>query len=450
MLFGNTARADDILQGRLDDIIPRNASLALLAIDIASGKEAIATGTVVKEPLVPASLVKLFTTGAALAYVERHGSPSMRTRVTRDGTYRDSELDGNLYLIGQGNALLTAKDLRKTAHTLAQQGIKKVTGNIVADDSFFDTNGLDRTYNGPGHAPAGALGIDLHTVALTVIPAESDKPPRVVLEPPNDRVRVAMAARTAMVKKSTIRTIQLDDTSYRVTGIIPAGGAAVKQRFPLKEPALYAAAVLHTMLQQSGIAVMGGLRKGKAPAGAVELAEIEAPELAKLVRDMNMNSLNVIADNLLLLLGAESFGPPGTREKGIKAVNEFLATLDLPEGEATIADGSGLHSDNRVTARFMARYLAAVAKKPWFETFFNALPQAGIEGTLKEIGYKNERFRVKSGRLENAFALAGYGVDWRGRDIAFAYIVNIPGGAALNLERSGAEVMRYLAEEVLE
>jgi D-alanyl-D-alanine carboxypeptidase len=98
----------------------------------------------------------------------------------------------------------------------------------------------------------------------------------------------------------------------------------------------------------------------------------------------------------------------------------------------------------------MARYLAAVAKKPWFETFFNALPQAGIEGTLKEIGYKNERFRVKSGRLENAFALAGYGVDWRGRDIAFAYIVNIPGGAALNLERSGAEVMRYLAEEVLE
>jgi D-alanyl-D-alanine carboxypeptidase/D-alanyl-D-alanine-endopeptidase (penicillin-binding protein 4) len=309
---------------------------------------------------------------------------------------------------------------------------------------------LDRTYNGPGHAPAGALGIDLHTVALTVIPAESDKPPRVVLEPPNDRVRVAMAARTAMVKKSTIRTIQLDDTSYRVTGIIPAGGAAVKQRFPLKEPALYAAAVLHTMLQQSGIAVMGGLRKGKAPAGAVELAEIEAPELAKLVRDMNMNSLNVIADNLLLLLGAESFGPPGTREKGIKAVNEFLATLDLPEGEATIADGSGLHSDNRVTARFMARYLAAVAKKPWFETFFNALPQAGIEGTLKEIGYKNERFRVKSGRLENAFALAGYGVDWRGRDIAFAYIVNIPGGAALNLERSGAEVMRYLAEEVLE
>ena len=87
-----------------------------------------------------------------------------------------------------------------------------------------------------------------------------------------------------------------------------------------------------------------------------------------------------------------------------------------------------------------------VARKPWFPALRDSLPRAGMDGTLKDIGYRNDQFRAKTGRLENVFALAGFGKDAKGREIAFAYVVNVPGGAALNLEQSGAEVMRFLAQ----
>ena len=157
----------------------------------------------------------------------------------------------------------------------------------------------------------------------------------------------------------------------------------------------------------------------------------------------------MVADNLLLLLGAKRYGAPGTREKGVRAVTEFLQSLDLPMDEVKIADGSGLSGENRVTASFMARYLQKVTQKPWFKDFYESLPRAGMDGTLKDIGYKNERFRAKTGRLENVYSMAGYGVDGRGREITFAYIVNTPGASAMDLERTGAEVMRFLASEAL-
>ncbi|MFA7061434.1 MAG: hypothetical protein WC156_11540 [Pedobacter sp.] len=56
---------------------------------------------------------------------------------------------------------------------------------------------------------------------------------------------------------------------------------------------------------------------------------------------------------------------------------------------------------------------------------------------------------MKSGRLKDVFALAGYGVDAQGRDIAFAYIVNVRNAYKMNLELTGAQVMKYLATEAL-
>jgi len=366
-----------------------------------------------------------------------------------DGDIVNGTLDGNLYLSGRGNALLSADDLRRMSWGLVQKGIRKVRGGIISDASYFDTTGLERTRKGAGHAPSGALGLDLHTVAVTVAPSQAGKPPKVTVEPTNEAVKLAVSSTTIAKGKGSIKITQIDDTSCRVTGNIPADGGPMKQRFPLADPARYAAGTLRMILRQEGIAVEGGVRSGKAPADANLLAEIPGPPLKEILGRMNTNSLNVVADNLLLALGAEKYGAPGTLEKGVRAVTEFLQSLDLPMDEVKIADGSGLSGENRVTARFMAEYLQRVSRKPWFRDFYESLPRAGLDGTLKDIGYTNERFRVKSGRLEDVYSLAGYGVDAKGREIAFAFIVNTPGASAMNLEQTGADVMRYLASEAL-
>ena len=446
LFFVNSAVADDILQDRLANIHPRDARWALVAVDLQTGREIAGAGTAAKAPLEPASLVKLITTGAVLDRIERHDKWDITTKILSDAVVREGTLHGDLYLAGRGNAFLSSADMEKIAGTLAENGIRRITGDIITDDSFFETRGMERSRNGAGYAPPEALGLDLHTVALTVSSSDPGKPPQVLVEPPNDTVRLAIDARTVAIMTNSIKVTQLDDASYRVSGNIIPGSPPVRWRFSLSAPALYAGGALRACLGRGGVETKGAVRKGKAPATAHSLAEIEGPALIELVREMNVNSLNVMADNLLLWLGAERFGAPGTREKGLLAIKEFLSTLDLPKGEVSITDGSGLREDNRLMARFLAEYLRKVAQKRWFADFRDSLPRAGMDGTLREIGFKDERFRVKSGRLENAFALAGYGVDGMGKEIAFAYIVNVPHGALLNLEKSGAEVIRLLSE----
>jgi D-alanyl-D-alanine carboxypeptidase len=169
-------------------------------------------------------------------------------------------------------------------------------------------------------------------------------------------------------------------------------------------------------------------------------------ELFDILHDMNVHSRNVTAQNLADSLGEGRFGSPGTRVKGNRAVSGFLESLDLPSGEAIIADGCGLARGNRVTARFIARYLFQISKKPWFGAFRETLPRPGLEGTVKRIGYTDRRFRVKTGRLDDVFALAGYGINDAGREFSFAFIVNSKNGRVFDRRHSRGELLRLLAE----
>lgn len=169
-------------------------------------------------------------------------------------------------------------------------------------------------------------------------------------------------------------------------------------------------------------------------------------ELFDILHDMNVHSRNRTAQNLADSLGERRFGSPGTRTKGNRAVCSFLNSLDLPSGEAIIADGCGLARGNRITAGFIANYLYQVSKKPWFDSFRETLPRPGLEGTVKKIGYTDQRFRVKTGRLNDVFALAGYGVNAGGREFSFAFIVNSKNGRVFDRMRSRGELLRLLAE----
>jgi D-alanyl-D-alanine carboxypeptidase len=171
-------------------------------------------------------------------------------------------------------------------------------------------------------------------------------------------------------------------------------------------------------------------------------------ELIDILHDMNVHSRNSTAQNLANSLGERRFGAPGTRAKGNRAVSTFLDSLDLPSGEAIIADGCGLDRGNRMSAGFIADYLYQVSKKPWFDTFRETLPRPGLEGTVKRIGYTDQRFRVKTGSLNDVFALAGYGVNAEGREFSFAFIVNAKEGRVSDRWHSRGELLRLLAEGV--
>lgn len=206
--------------------------------------------------------------------------------------------------------------------------------------------------------------------------------------------------------------------------------------------------ILKTVNVGRKIVRKGKRRKWKAIQRTIEIRDQE--QLCRVLRDMNVHSRNLVAQNLADCLGERNFGPPATRYKGARAVSDFLNTFDLPVGEAIIADGCGLMRQNRVTARFMSRYLREVAKRPWFDRFRETLPRPGLEGTVKRIGFTDERFRVKTGHLYDVFALAGYGIDANGRDFSFAFMVNVKKGRAIDRNHSMGRIMSLLAEGVLQ
>lgn len=278
-------------------------------------------------------------------------------------------------------------------------------------------------------------------------PAAAGAAPTVTIAPPNDDVRIAIEARSVALSANDLHITRLDDQAYRVAGNVATGEGLVKKRFPLHEPALYAGGTLRTLLRFEGIPVTGGVKKGKEPGKVRQLAVIRTPDLDILLRDMNMNSLNVMADNLLLILGRERLTPPGSREKGVRALSSFMEKLDVPMDDATIADGSGLHNDNQLKGATVARYLYKASLQPWFERFYATLPTSGMDGTLRDLGFSDQRFRAKTGTLENCYAVAGYGADRMGRRVSFAFIVNHPGVGFMDMKKTGATVMRFLSTE---
>src|SRR5690554_6432438 len=87
--------------------------------------------------MIPASNTKLFTTGAALNLMG--GDFTLSTKLlTDDNNTADGIINGNLYIKGFRNSLFSEKDLEAMVLELKEKGIKKVTGNIIGDDSYFD------------------------------------------------------------------------------------------------------------------------------------------------------------------------------------------------------------------------------------------------------------------------------------------------------------------------
>ena len=79
-----------------------------------------------------------------------------------------------------------------------------------------------------------------------------------------------------------------------------------------------------------------------------------------------------------------------------------------------------------MTPRALVRLLAHARGRPWGADFRAALPTAGqAESTLAtRLTDLSGRLSAKTGTLTNVSTLAGYLTDARGRDVAFAVLVN--------------------------
>jgi serine-type D-Ala-D-Ala carboxypeptidase/endopeptidase (penicillin-binding protein 4) len=344
-------RADGSLTRRLARalVVPhvRTSQTGAIAVDLASGRAVFARNPGL--PLAPASTEKLAVTYTALALL----GPEFRfqTDVVGEGEQRGAAWIGNLVLQGQGDPGLSTGDLRALAAQLRAAGIRRVTGDLVGDESWFDAR---RT--APGWKSSYYIGESAPLSALVV-----------------DRAR------------------------YR---------GAVWSR-----PALAAALGFRDALRRAGIAVPGRVGVRPADSQAFPLASVASPTLAAIVRWMDHASDNFTAEILLKELGAV-VARRGTTPAGAAIVTRELGAAGVPLAGVRIVDGSGLSLLDRLTANALAGILRAAWTNPETRaTFFASLPVAGVNGTLEDrMRRAPARGNVvaKTGTTAQASALAGY------------------------------------------
>jgi D-alanyl-D-alanine carboxypeptidase/D-alanyl-D-alanine-endopeptidase (penicillin-binding protein 4) len=233
-----------------------------------------------------------------------------------------------------------------------------------------------------------------------------------------------------------------------VSGTLPAGSDARTAYRSVLDPVGYAGAVFRMQLQANDIRVEGPIRRGVIPPEATRLLAFEGRPLAEIVRLFVKHSNNVIAEGLLKALAMRGGGAqPASWEAGLAVVRSELAALGVPVDRATLVDGSGLSTENRVPPRVFVEALRVAERSFRFgPEFVSALPIGAADGTLeKRAEAAGGAVRAKTGLLTQVTGLSGYARLGDGRLVAFSILAN---GYRGSDEAAMKGIDRFVAELV--
>jgi D-alanyl-D-alanine carboxypeptidase/D-alanyl-D-alanine-endopeptidase (penicillin-binding protein 4) len=462
---GATAAAAS-LRGRIDAVLARpalsRADWGIEVRDAASGSLLYARSA--DRLFIPASNLKLIVTTTAA----HHLAPSYRYRTTVYGTgpVRGGVLEGDLVLYGRGDPLIGNRYGPRTAaweelaDSLLARGIRRVSGGVVADDSYFEAEHLRPDWEAYDlrwwyAAPVGALGFNDNSVEVHVAPGEVGQRARVTWEPQSDYV--SLENRTVTVSAGRASTVDLERAGprgIRAYGQVPAGAGASTEFFAVASGAEFAGVTFRETLERRGIAVgRAEVRVVSDPAqspaaGAAVLAEHLSDPLPRVIAPILLNSQNWIAETLLKTVGREVRGE-GSWSAGIAAERDFLTrVVGVDSADVELRDGSGLSSGNLVTPRALVRLLGYVHRTPAMRVVRDNLPVSGREGSLRSrFGDLPGRVAAKTGYIGNVDSLSGFVTMASGRTAVFSIIANKSGQPSARMKAAIDDIVRAVAAQ---
>lgn len=406
--------------------------------------------------LQPASNMKLYTVAAALDRL----TPDYRFTTS---IYAPSRPDaagiirGDLIVYGRGDPTFATrfaaggdyyKALDELAGKLAAAGVRRVEGDLIGDESYFTGSPL-----GPGWewddlqwyygAEVSALSVDDNSVDLSVKPgARVGDHCAITIGPATPLVTIL--DRTTTTPRAATRELTvhraLGENVIEVSGSLPLDDRGYTASVAVTHPAMLFAALLRTSLERQGVQVTGRTRTIDARARRasplqvstlVELAVRQSPPLSTIAAQTLKPSQNLYTELILRALG-KTVGTDSRQtsdEAGIEAVRAFLRGAGMDAGKLVMLDGSGLSRGNLVTAEMTLQLLVHMNRHRFSTTFRDALPIAGVDGTLRNrmkgtLAAGNAR--AKTGTLSSATSLSGYVLSAAGERLVFSLMINNP------------------------
>lgn len=418
------------IERALGRLAPRGASASVLAVRATDG--AVVAAADPDRSVAPASNTKLLT--AALALDRLGPDHRFATTVATRGPVDDRVLDGDLVLAGSGAPDLAPDDIANLAGGVADH-LDRVEGDLVCDCAAFagPQLGPGRVWTDEHHAygaRSSALALSGNLVSVAVSGTGGDV--AVSVDPETEAVDVEVDVAVDPSAGEVDGGPDLGVRTPRERGCIRVEGALSPGedrtvRVPIADPVRHCGLATRDALAAAGVEMAGTVRvvdRQPGEATTFECAEttatlgsVESAPLGDLVRTMNVDSDNFVADQLARAV-AETVTGEGSWEAWEEVVADHLAALDVET--VRVCDGSGLSRYNRVPARAVVAVLEWVADQPWSAVFFDSLPEPG-EGTLADR-LDGVPVVAKTGTLTGARALSGR-VDRGGDDVLFSALV---------------------------
>jgi len=397
---------------------------------------------------MPASNMKIFSTAVALARL----GPDFRYEtqlLSTDPRVQDGVINGDLYVVGSGDPSFAARfhddnplaPLEAWAQTLKAQGITRVEGDLIGDDDLFDDQYIAESWS-YGYlsdwyaAESGALCLNDNCYDVYVSPGSATGAPvHVRTVPPNVYGEFVVSATTASPgTRGRIRVgRQVDTNTFTIRGRLPLGDEETKQYVSVHNPTLFFVSVLKDVLENAGIEVAGeprdidDLDKRRYDTSKMALlAQYDSVPLSEIIKAVNKPSQNLYADQLLKTLGAR-FGERGSFAQGCEVVKAFLDEQGVDSNGLAMTDGSGLARTDLVQPRQTAGLLEVMYRHPHFPYFFESLPIAGVDGTIRSRmkGTRAEgNVHAKTGYISRVRCLSGYVTTLDGEMLLFCLMAN--------------------------
>ncbi len=370
-----------------------------------------------------------------------------------------------------------SQNLDRLAAQVAARGVTLVTGDLIADTSFLSPepyadgwayNDMLWSYG----APVRALSLADNIIAFRIEPGLETGVPALITWQPETRIynvenrtwTVAAGERTQLYVRRSPGSFEVE-----ISGPVALDHRPRTLAVAVEEPAEVAAELFRESLLRAGVRVQGGtrVRYGVLPPFSEEsenasrevLAEHLSLPLAEDVRFILKVSQNMHTEVLLRLLGrsappesvepvlrplrSRNAPPPriadGSTEAGMNVLRAWLRNAGINPFDAVLRDGSGLSRKGMVKPKAVIALLRHAATRPWADLYFNSLPVAGQDGTLRRRLRGTPaagRVHAKTGTLFGNIGLGGFVDTAAGERLYFAVFLNhhvLPNGRATRL-----------------
>lgn len=408
--------------------------------------------------LIPASVTKLFIAASALIHWgSRH---TFSSQVYARGSIKAGVLNGDLVFYGLGDPEFTDEKIWSLVNNLQQIGLKKITGNIVVNTSYFGKvilNDPDRLFAKIHSKVAydglpSSSGADFGNIAVTISPGSKIGDPADVkiLPYPLGNVIVKGIARTIPGEKNTLQLNRITKNKKEI--LIISGKLGILNK-PLTlyrsvgDPNLTTAALLTAFLKEAGIRLNGRAQIESTPLLSSDtlLTQLVSDPLIHSLQDMLFYSNNYIADMLMLDLWRDNQKNLVSPSVNLTDATQLLFNSYKPmvsktnfitngNGLPIFKNASGLTPLNRLSALDLVILLEGMYKnKRDFPIYYGSLVMPGQQKIWRDIITAKHPWMqwssFKTGHIsvpKSVYSMAGYFRLQNGDLGAFAVLFNAP------------------------